>query len=157
MQLLLVVSRPDVYKSSADTYVIVGETQMEDLSAQAQAQAQAADQVRATPAAKPEPAAAVTEEGEVDETGLEPKDIELVMSQANVSRAKAVAALKKNSDIVTAIMVRVCRSRIALRARDSQAALRLCRSFPCRRSPSICSVQRIKCAKSNRIGPFWSV
>lgn len=36
------------------------------------------------------------------------KDIELVMSQANVSRAKAVRALKNNSnDIVNAIMVSV--------------------------------------------------
>ena len=42
---------------------------------------------------------------EVDEEGVEPKDIELVMSQANVSRAKAVKALKANdSDIVNAIM-----------------------------------------------------
>ena len=40
-----------------------------------------------------------------DETGLEPKDIELVMNQAGVSRAKAVKALKnQNSDIVNAIM-----------------------------------------------------
>lgn len=46
------------------------------------------------------------EEGEVDETGLEAKDIELVMSQAACSRAKAVAALRDNgSDIVNAIMV----------------------------------------------------
>lgn len=43
---------------------------------------------------------------QVDETGVEVKDIELVMSQANVSRAKAVRALKNNSnDIVNAIMV----------------------------------------------------
>ena len=36
---------------------------------------------------------------------MEVKDIELVMSQANVSRAKAVRALKNNSnDIVNAIM-----------------------------------------------------
>jgi nascent polypeptide-associated complex subunit alpha len=43
-----------------------------------------------------------------DETGLEPKDIELVMNQAGVSRAKAVKALKnQNSDIVNAIMVRI--------------------------------------------------
>lgn len=42
----------------------------------------------------------------VDETGVEVKDIELVMSQANVSRAKAVRALKNNNnDIVNAIMV----------------------------------------------------
>lgn len=44
---------------------------------------------------------------QVDETGVEVKDIELVMSQANVSRAKAVRALKNNNnDIVNAIMVR---------------------------------------------------
>lgn len=37
---------------------------------------------------------------------MESKDIELVMSQANVSRAKAVRALKNNNnDIVNAIMV----------------------------------------------------
>lgn len=43
---------------------------------------------------------------QVDETGVEVKDIELVMSQANVSRAKAVRALKNNNnDIVNAIMV----------------------------------------------------
>lgn len=45
------------------------------------------------------------EEGEIDETGVEAKDIELVMSQANVSRGKAVRALKNNNnDIVNAIM-----------------------------------------------------
>jgi len=42
----------------------------------------------------------------VDETGLEAKDIELVMQQANVTRSKAVKALKNNNnDIVNAIMV----------------------------------------------------
>ena len=47
------------------------------------------------------------EDEEVDEEGVEDKDIELVMSQANVSRSKAVKALKNNSnDIVNAIMVR---------------------------------------------------
>ena len=38
-------------------------------------------------------------------TGAEVKDIELVLSQANVSRAKVVQVLKNNSDnIVNAIM-----------------------------------------------------
>ena len=46
-----------------------------------------------------------SEEEEVDETRVKIKDIELVMSQANVSRAKAVWALKnKSNDIVNAIM-----------------------------------------------------
>jgi len=41
----------------------------------------------------------------VDETGVEAKDIELVMAQGNVSRARAVKALKANNgDIVNAIM-----------------------------------------------------
>ena len=43
--------------------------------------------------------------GDLDESGLEPKDIELVMSQASCSRSKAVAALKANDgDIVNVIM-----------------------------------------------------
>ena len=47
----------------------------------------------------------VDDDAEVDETGVEPKDIELVMTQAGVSRSKAVTALKAaDGDIVTAIM-----------------------------------------------------
>lgn len=42
---------------------------------------------------------------DVDATGVEDKDVDLVMSQANVTRAKAVKALKNNdNDIVNAIM-----------------------------------------------------
>ncbi len=45
---------------------------------------------------------------QVDETGVEEKDIELVVQQANVSRNKAIKALKKNNnDIVNAIMVSI--------------------------------------------------
>lgn len=45
------------------------------------------------------------EEGEVDTEGIEEKDIELVMAQANVSKRKAVKALKENDgDIVNSIM-----------------------------------------------------
>jgi nascent polypeptide-associated complex subunit alpha len=47
----------------------------------------------------------VEETEDVDEEGVEAKDIELVMQQANVSRGKAVKALKSNeNDIVNAIM-----------------------------------------------------
>ena len=43
---------------------------------------------------------------QIDEATVEGKDIELVMQQANVSRSKAVRALKNNNnDIVNAIMV----------------------------------------------------
>ncbi len=45
--------------------------------------------------------------GEVDDSGVEAKDIELVMTQAGVSRGRAVKALKSaDGDIVSAIMVR---------------------------------------------------
>jgi nascent polypeptide-associated complex subunit alpha len=114
-QILFVINKPDVYKSPAsDTYVIFGEAKIEDLNAQAQAAA--AEQFRmgnlpgAMGGAEPRAARAVAaepeDEGEeVDETGVEPKDIDLVMTQAGVSRAKAVRALKNaEGDIVSAIM-----------------------------------------------------
>ena len=45
------------------------------------------------------------DEGDVDESGVEAKDIELVMTQAGVSRSKAVKALQTaDGDIVSAIM-----------------------------------------------------
>lgn len=51
------------------------------------------------------PIAEESEDEEVDETGIEDKDIELVMTQANVSRSRAIKALKNNqNDIVNAIM-----------------------------------------------------
>jgi len=46
-----------------------------------------------------------SDEEDVSDTEVESKDIELVMQQANVSRSKAVKALKNNqNDIVNAIM-----------------------------------------------------
>ena len=64
-------------------------------------------EMAAAAAAAATPAAPATEEPEeeVDETGVEAKDIELVMSQAGCSRAKAVKALKENDgDLVNSIM-----------------------------------------------------
>lgn len=76
-----------------------------------QLQAQAAQQFRmqdlSKVMAKPETSAALTgeEEEEIDESDVEPRDIDLVMTQAGVSRAKAVKALKAHDgDIVSAIM-----------------------------------------------------
>eukprot|EP00307_Rebecca_sp_RCC1486_P009718 CAMPEP_0119414782 /NCGR_PEP_ID=MMETSP1335-20130426/7173_1 /TAXON_ID=259385 /ORGANISM="Chrysoculter rhomboideus, Strain RCC1486" /LENGTH=196 /DNA_ID=CAMNT_0007439673 /DNA_START=58 /DNA_END=648 /DNA_ORIENTATION=- len=110
--ILFVIQKPDVFKSPAsDTYIIFGEAKIEDLSAQAQSHA--AEQFNApeppkamAPTKEAKPAIEeVDDDDEVDETGVEAKDIELVMSQAAVSRAKAVKALKKNDgDIVNAIM-----------------------------------------------------
>lgn len=110
--ILFVISTPDVFKSPAsDTYIIFGEAKIEDLSAQAQSAA--AEQFKTAREVEPAAAsgtrgieAAADDDNEpVDEAGVEPKDIELVMTQANVSRAKAVKALRSaDGDIVSAIM-----------------------------------------------------
>lgn len=110
--ILFVISRPDVYKSPAsDTYIVFGEAKIEDLSQQAQMAAaekfktpDVSNILSNAPAAVSQPIPEESDE-EVDETGIEAKDIELVMSQASVSRAKAIRALKNNqNDIVNAIM-----------------------------------------------------
>ncbi|XXG76285.1 hypothetical protein AAC387_Pa08g0663 [Persea americana] len=109
--ILFVISKPDVFKSpNSETYIIFGEAKIEDLSSQLQAQA--AQQFRmpdiSSMMAKPDASAAAQadeEEEDVDETGVEPRDIDLVMTQAGVSKGKAVIALKAHSgDIVGAIM-----------------------------------------------------
>ena len=106
--ILFVISKPDVFKSpTSDTYVIFGEAKIEDLSSQLQTQA--AEQFKAPDLsnviAKPEASSMAQDDEDVDETGVEPKDIELVMTQAGVSRSKAVKALKAaDGDIVSAIM-----------------------------------------------------
>ena len=115
--ILFVIAKPDVYKNPAsDTYIVFGEAKIEDLSQQAQMEA--AQKFKAAEAPQPSEMgaggttgpAAIPEEDEEDgdapdEAGVEDKDIELVMSQANVTRTKAVKALKNNAnDIVNAIM-----------------------------------------------------
>jgi len=105
-----VISKPDVFTSpSSDTHIIFGEAKIEDLSSQLQSQAAQQFKVPETANVEAKSApATITEaedEDDVDETGVEPKDIELVMTQAGVSRAKAVKALKaSDGDIVSAIM-----------------------------------------------------
>jgi nascent polypeptide-associated complex subunit alpha len=100
---------------------IFGEAKIEDLNSQAQAAAaqqlssQDADHAGHDHGGKGkaidlgDAAKKVVEEDdeddEVDEEGLEDKDIQLVMQQASVTRAKAVKALKENdNDIVNSIM-----------------------------------------------------
>lgn len=116
--ILFVVAKPDVYKNpNSDTYIVFGEAKIEDMSQQAQMEA--AQKFKAAEAPQPgemgaqgttnNPAPIPEEDGDdgedVDDAGVEEKDIELVMSQANVSRVKAVKALKSNNnDIVNAIM-----------------------------------------------------
>mmetsp|Transcript_36565 Transcript_36565/g.64084 ORF Transcript_36565/g.64084 Transcript_36565/m.64084 type:complete len:409 (-) Transcript_36565:199-1425(-) len=128
------IDRPDVYMSvggKADTYVIFGEAKQGgnggfgNAAQAAQAQAAMAQQQAAMAAAnatggdkgKMMPSVQEDDEDDVpeltnkeggnagDEEGVEVKDIDLIMSQASCSRAKAVAALKENDgDLVNAIM-----------------------------------------------------
>ncbi|WOL00152.1 nascent polypeptide-associated complex subunit alpha-like protein 1 [Canna indica] len=109
--MLFVISKPDVFKSpNSETYVIFGEAKIEDFSSQLQTQAaqqfripDLSNMMAKVDASSSAPAG--EEEEEIDESGVEPRDIDLVMTQAGVSRAKAVKALKANNgDIVTAIM-----------------------------------------------------
>jgi nascent polypeptide-associated complex subunit alpha len=112
--ILFVINKPDVYKNPvSDTYIVFGEAKIEDLSQQAQVAAAekfkdvnpAGEGASGNPTTSVAPIAEESEDEEVDETGVEEKDVELVMSQANVSRAKAIKALKNNfNDIVNAIM-----------------------------------------------------
>ncbi|KAI8934909.1 GAL4 enhancer protein [Plenodomus lindquistii] len=127
--ILFVINQPDVYKSpSSNTWIIFGEAKIEDLNSQAQASA--AQQIAQAEAAShdhsghdhdhdhgkgkgkavedkkdDEEEEEEDDDEEVDDSGIEAKDIELVMQQASVSRKKAVKALKENdNDIVNSIM-----------------------------------------------------
>ncbi|XP_074282345.1 nascent polypeptide-associated complex subunit alpha-like protein 4 [Silene latifolia] len=111
--MMFFISKPDVFKSPhSETYVIFGEAKVEDLSSQLQTQAaqqfrmpDISSMIAKSEAAGPATAAQEEEEEEVDETGVEPRDIELVMTQAGVTKGKAVRALKTHDgDIVSAIM-----------------------------------------------------
>lgn len=116
IQVLFVIANPDVYKSpNSDCYIVFGESKIEDSNSQAQmSTAQqlggggglTADQLTA-PADDddddiPE-LEAPEDDGPVDETGVDPKDIDLVMTQVGCSRAKAVRVLKQNGgDLINA-------------------------------------------------------
>ncbi|RAL02688.1 ATP synthase D chain, mitochondrial [Aspergillus ibericus CBS 121593] len=123
--ILFVINQPDVYRSpSSNTWIIFGEAKIEDLNATAQATA--AQQLAEAAANEhaghdhehdhgkgkaPEAEAKKEEEEddgeEVDESGLEAKDIELVMAQANVSRKKAVKALRENDNDIRSAALKV--------------------------------------------------
>merc|ERR1719361_3360369 len=111
--ILFVINKPDVFKSPAgDTHIVFGEAKIEDLSQQAQVQA--AEKFRApetsvhqaiSESKAEQPEIEESDDEEVDATGVEEKDIELVCQQSNVSRKKAIKALRANdNDIVNAIM-----------------------------------------------------
>lgn len=132
--LIYAIDQPDVFRSAAGTYVVFGEAKVDDMNKriaeaqQQQAQQEAlakaageageageaeaedksqesitADLERASLANKVEEEEA--DDGEVDESGLDAKDIDIIVEQTQVSRGKAVKALRKHDgDMVNAIM-----------------------------------------------------
>merc|ERR1712078_11091 len=114
--ILFVIKEPDVFKTSSDnpksaqTYVVFGKAEIEDLSAQATS---AAVEQFKNPGAVLEvggddaPKADIADgddDGDEDPGDLDENDIELVVKQAGVSKAKAIKALKSNdNDVVNAI------------------------------------------------------
>ena len=108
------ISKPEVYRFPVtNTFVIFGETQLEDTGSDAQKAAArtVAGAAAPTPAAEATVtqsaagAAAGGDDDNEDATGLQEKEINVVMAQASVSRGKAIRALRNNNgDIVNAIM-----------------------------------------------------
>merc|ERR1711988_428824 len=115
--ILFVIKEPDVFKTSSDspkspaTYIVFGKAEIEDLSAQATSAAVeqfkapgAGLEVGADDAPKIEDLGG-DDDGDEDAGGLDENDIELVVKQAGVTKAKAIKALKQNeNDVVNAIM-----------------------------------------------------
>ena len=119
--ILFAITKPDVFRSPTDknTYIIFGEGKIEDLKQkdalmQAEQAAQSANARRQNneslrsnipSASTPLTTASASNDEPIDESGVDPKDIELVVRQAGCSRSAAVKALKNNdNDIVNAIM-----------------------------------------------------
>merc|ERR1711887_99229 len=115
--ILFVIKEPDVFKTSAENpksaqaYVVFGKAEIEDLSAQATSAA--VEQFKAPGAgldvgvddAPKIEAVEGDDDGDEDAGDLDENDIELVVKQAGVTKAKAIKALKSNdNDVVNAIM-----------------------------------------------------
>ncbi|KAE9552506.1 hypothetical protein FO519_004286 [Halicephalobus sp. NKZ332] len=114
---LFIIDKPDVYKSpKTDTYIVFGEPRIEDLSGGMSLSDKLSNVNMKVPnlpesVQKPDKKPVIEKDSDdedeenIDATGIEEKDIELVMSQANVSRKKAIRGLKKNdNDLVNTIM-----------------------------------------------------
>lgn len=115
---IFAIDKPDVYKSHGGNYVVFGEPKVDDFTCRlAKAQQHAAASTKSPSAIQADMAAAASEQApasgtvqeedsvQADESGLDGADIELIMQQTNVSRNKAVKALREHDqDIVNAIM-----------------------------------------------------
>mmetsp|Transcript_7520 Transcript_7520/g.11244 ORF Transcript_7520/g.11244 Transcript_7520/m.11244 type:complete len:196 (-) Transcript_7520:42-629(-) len=114
---LFVVNNPEVLRNpGTDSYIVYGiaSTMGEEQANLARAAQQFSQMAAAGGAPGADAAAAgegagadaaTEEEGEVDETGLDAKDIDLVVAQAKCSRAKAAATLRANDgDVVNSVL-----------------------------------------------------
>lgn len=106
--MIFAINAPEVYKIG-DSYIVFGEAKMEDPAMQAAAFANQRMQnqrgAEAAPSKGASGPAPTKEDEEVDASGLDEKDIKLVMEQGNCGRAKAVQTLRSTKgDIVSAIM-----------------------------------------------------
>merc|ERR1711918_102291 len=116
--ILFVIKEPDVFRHGAGdnpkavaTFVVFGKAEIEDLSAQATSAAVeqfknpgAGLEVGGDDAVKNDIIDA-DDDGDEDPGDLDENDIELVVKQAGVTKAKAIKALKQNdNDVVNAIM-----------------------------------------------------
>ena len=110
---ILVVKDPEVFTSqqTENTFIIFGELTFDDPEkklAKEEIEKMRAEGEKIKPEAKAEKTETieiVDENEEVSEEGLDPENIETIMSEAKVSRQKAVRALKDaNNDIVQALM-----------------------------------------------------
>eukprot|EP00835_Amoeboradix_gromovi_P005419 NODE_506_length_7505_cov_0.263705.p3 type:complete len:160 gc:universal NODE_506_length_7505_cov_0.263705:5844-6323(+) len=115
---LITIQHPQVWVTTdGKTYIVIGEPKFEDLTQSAKQQMAQLLQQQQLLAQQQSHAHSheghdhdhsehvEEEEEEEDATGLDSKDIELVQSQAHVSRNKAIRALKDNeNDVVNAIM-----------------------------------------------------
>lgn len=112
------IATPEVYKSTnSDCYIVFGEAKVEDINSGGPLGPSA---LGGGPTGANVPSLEhsgvgdddeipeleqVEEDGPVDETGVDPKDIELVIQQVGCSRGKAVKALKDSGgDLINASM-----------------------------------------------------
>merc|ERR1711903_244913 len=113
--ILFVIKEPDVFKTNdsnprgPQTFIVFGKAEIEDLSQQATNAA--VEQFKPPAGGDMAKTTEAVEEVDGDDSGdedagdLDENDIELVVKQAGVSRAKAIKALKLNEkDVVNAIM-----------------------------------------------------
>ncbi len=110
---ILIVKDPEVYTSqqTENTYIIFGELTIDDPDrklAKEEIERMKADGDRVKPEVqteKKETIEVVDENETLSEEGLDPAQIETVMTEANCSRQKAIKALRaNNNDLVMAIM-----------------------------------------------------